>query len=69
MYKLAKILQTSSFTTFGSQDVTEAFPDMCSSLILPHKFPRTDIKLTLLQKHMSSKVKHQIRDRFSIKLL
>ena len=69
MYKLAKILQTSSFTTFGSHHVKEAFPDMYSSPILPHKFQRTDIKLTLLQKHMSSKVKHQIRDRFSIKLL
>ena len=60
MYKLAKILQTSSFTTFGSSacHVTEVFPDMYSSLILPRKFPRTDIKLTLLHKHMSSKVNH-----------
>ena len=67
MYKLAKILAVSLHLAL--QHVTEVFPDMYNSQIFPHKFPRTDIKLTLLHKYMSSKVKRQISDKFAIKLL
>ena len=69
MYKLARIVKLAVSPNLALQHVKEAFPDMYNSPILSYKFPRTDIKLTLLHKHMSSKVKHQIRGKFAYKLL
>ena len=68
MHKLTKkFFKLAVSPNLAFQHVKEAFPDMQSSPILPHKFPRADAKLTLLYTHMSSKVKHQIRDKFAIK--
>ena len=45
MYQLVKSLKVAVSPHYVLQHVKEALPDMCSSLILPNKLPRTNAKL------------------------